>query len=386
MTRDLRYLRRHLSYLDERPQKRKETERNTEETFKSLQSDGWSRLGGYTFNRIIQMTDPLEANRGSGGLIPGGSGYEDLLFFDTETTGLSGGAGNLIFLMGMARITGAAVECEQIFLTDFPGESEFLEFMLQRLKKRRIFVSFNGKSFDSHILKTRFLLNGMHFELEQQIDLLYWARRLWRRSLSDCSLANIEREILGIHRVHDISGFEVPGIYFNYLRTGHTEQLPAVMKHNLQDVLSLVKLFSLVDRIITAEKIPEQTDLSALGSYLLDQQDLRGLQILKNSFAEGDQLSGKIMSLFHKREEQWAEAVGFWKEMVHRGKSLFACLELAKYYEHRRKDPKEALFWVQKIVTWNLPLDIRTRRELAKRRERLEKKLRKSAEIRLDNN
>ena len=52
---------------------------------------------------------------------------EELVFYDTETTGLSGGAGNVIFLFGAAWCEGRDLAVEQLFLSDFPGEPEFLQ-------------------------------------------------------------------------------------------------------------------------------------------------------------------------------------------------------------------------------------------------------------------
>jgi len=56
-------------------------------------------------------------------------------------------------------------------------------------------------------------------------------------------------------------------------------------------------------------------------------------------------------------------------------RSLFAAVELAKYFEHRERDAALALEWVQTILSWRLPLDRRIRGELNHRRRRLMKKL-----------
>ena len=61
--------------------------------------------------------------------------------------------------------------------------------------------------------------------------------------------------------------------------------------------------------------------------------------------------------------------------MAGRRKSLFACIELAKYFEHRERDAGRALDWVQRILSWGLPLDPISRAEINHRRRRLLKKL-----------
>ena len=49
-----------------------------------------------------------------------------------------------------------------------------------------------------------------------------WADRPATRS---CSLGALEEAILGVQRFDDVPGFEIPGRYFNYLRTGDLEPL-----------------------------------------------------------------------------------------------------------------------------------------------------------------
>jgi hypothetical protein len=301
------------------------------------------------------------------------------LFFDTETTGLSGGAGNSAFLVGMAWIDGQMLATEQVFLKDFPGEGEFLSVLSQRLAQHRVFVSYNGRAFDAHILRTRFLLNRMEMTLEQQTDLLYWSRRLWRRILPNCSLSTVEREILGIVRGVDVSGFEVPGIYLQYLRSGEPGRLDAVLEHNLQDVRTLADLLATINTVLVSRKIARETavraDRAALGSFFLSRDEHWGVELLKGSFATGDEGAGRALSLYYKRRGAWREAVDLWKQMASKRKSLFAGIELAKYFEHRARDPEQALTWVRTILSWQLPLDRRLRGDLSLRRQRLLKKI-----------
>lgn len=131
----------------------------------------WERLEPYVYRRRIRR--PIEDASSFGcalltGLEPEaarGFGTEDLLFFDTETTGLSSGAGSVVFLVGMCWIENGGATVEQLFLSDFPGEPGFLSYLNTRFPPERIFVSYNGKSFDSHILRSRFLMNGMSFDM-----------------------------------------------------------------------------------------------------------------------------------------------------------------------------------------------------------------------------
>ncbi|MBN2551625.1 MAG: ribonuclease H-like domain-containing protein, partial [Spirochaetales bacterium] len=261
---------------------------------------GWEAAGAYCLRRRLHFPSPLAETRISQFLLPAGYTAPDLLFFDTETTGLSGGAGNSIFLMGMAWIEAGALSVEQVFLKDFPGEGEFLSLLAGRLNRHRVFVSYNGRAFDAHVLRTRFLLNRMALELEQQTDLLYWSRRLWRRVLPDCSLSTVEREILGIRRELDVPGFEVPGIYLEFLRSGRPGRLDAVLEHNLQDVRTLADLLVTVNSILLCRDRPGAAepageadrsagtgtaDRTALGSFFLSRDESWGVELLKSAFS-----------------------------------------------------------------------------------------------------
>jgi len=347
---------------------------------------GWEAVGEYTLRRRLRFPSPLQGAGISEFLLPSSFTTSDLLFFDTETTGLSGGAGSSVFMVGMAWIEGRRLATEQLFLRDFPGEGEFLSVLNRRLTQHRVFVSYNGRAFDAHVLRTRFLLNRMELTLERQTDLLYWSRRLWRRSLPDCSLATIEREILGVVRAADVSGFEVPGIYLDFLRSGDPGRLDAVLEHNLQDVRTLAELLVTINSILVSrDKAPEaavqRADRTALGSFFLSRDERWGVELLKSSFAGGDEGAGRALSLYYKRRGAWREAVDLWKQMASKRKSLFAGIELAKYFEHRERNPGRALAWVGTILSWQLPLDRRLRGELFHRRQRLLKKAARRSSI-----
>ena len=404
-------LEKRLRYLEKAWQQRSEQqsrEGEKQEEYREYREQlfsrerGWEQAGRYTLRRRLHLPSSLAATGISEYLLPDGYTPEDLLFFDTETTGLSGGAGNSIFLMGMAWIQGEKLAVEQLFLKDFPGEAEFLSLLAERINRYRVFVSYNGRAFDAHVLRTRFLLNRMSIELEQQTDLLYWSRRLWRRVLPDCSLGTIEREILGIRRELDVPGFEVPGIYLEYLRSGRPGRLDAVLEHNLQDVRTLAELMVLINTILTSRDrtIGEQSpgaatagkgdgialgaqshhaDRTSLGSFFLSRNERWGIELLKESFSDGDEGAGRALSLYYKRAGAWSEAVQLWRQMALKRRSLFAAIELAKYFEHREKDIELALEWVQTVFAWRLPLQRSIRGELNHRRQRLLQKLRRRA-------
>jgi len=339
---------------------------------------GWERVGEYTYRRQVRRRLPASGGYKAGFspyLVPPGTETDRLMVYDTETTGLSGGAGSLIFLMGTGWLEKEEACYEQIFLADFPGEPQFLQLVAERLSKADLLVSYNGKGFDSHLLRTRFAMAGSAFDLGKQLDLLYWARRLWKRIMGDCSLGNIERSVLGVRRGPDIPGYEIPGVYLNYLRRGEEQRLGLVFDHNIQDLDSLFRLLFLCNQILTSPESPVTADQTALGSYLLARMDSRGAARLERGFREGDQRAGRVLSLFYKRQQRWGEAAAVWEEMTAESRSLFAVVELAKYYEHRRREPGSALDYVETALRWNLPLIPGERWELEKRKRRLQQKV-----------
>ena len=113
---------------------------------------GWVREGEFFYRRklhfpgrAVELWDPAFS--------PEAESADGLVFYDTETTGLSGGAGSVIFLFGAAWCKGEDLRFEQLFLSDFPGEPEFLMAVEELLRPFTAWVSYNGKTFDSHLLR-----------------------------------------------------------------------------------------------------------------------------------------------------------------------------------------------------------------------------------------
>lgn len=369
-----------LKYLDLLDAKKEKTKTKKKDKLEFTLPASWEKVGEFTYCKTERVENPLVFTDFSEcSLIPRGCTPEDLLFFDLETTGLSGGAGNLCFLLGTGRLLGEILEIRQVFLSDFPGEPEFLTYILPFFKKEYLYVSYNGKSFDSHLIRSRFLLNRMECEIEQQFDLLHISRRFFRRMIGSCSLGDIEEKVLSIQRVNDVSGYEVPDIYFSFLRTGDTEDLLRVFDHNEQDILSLAHLFNLILTLVT-QSIPKplkNIDTGALGQYFLESGNRDGIILLEDAFRKGDVRAGKYASLYYKRAEEWEKALPIWDKMACETKSMFAALELAKYYEHHAKDFPRALGWVERIFEFHLPLSVQDRMELFRRKERIQRKLEK---------
>ncbi len=174
------------------------------------------------------------------------------MFLDLETTGLSRDAGTLAFLVGIAYVQGGQWHVEQWTLGQLRAEAEMLSAVAARVEKiaaeDAMFVTFNGRSFDLPLLQTRMARLGVRSRLGDlpHLDLLLVARRLWRDRLVNCRLGTIETNVLGIRRRADVSGSEIPALYWAWLQAPQRRDLRAQMErireHNHLDLISLVLL------------------------------------------------------------------------------------------------------------------------------------------------
>lgn len=166
---------------------------------------------------------------------------ERLLLFDTETTGLAGGTGTRAFMIGVADWHEGRFRERQLLITTLAAEAAMLDCFASWLRPDSVLVSYNGKSYDSPLLKTRFRLlqrpcplNGL-----AHIDLLHPVRRQWRGVWENCRLATAERQLLQVVREDDLPGAEAPAAWLGFLRGGSAAPLHRVARHNSQDLRSL---------------------------------------------------------------------------------------------------------------------------------------------------
>jgi uncharacterized protein YprB with RNaseH-like and TPR domain len=165
------------------------------------------------------------------------------VFLDTETTGLMGGAGTLVFMIGLGLVVGDQFVVRQVFLRAFGDEPAALEYVAEVCAEASALVTFFGKSFDRHRLADRLALHRMTAALREQRHLdLYWLhRRVHGGALPDGRLKTAEAALLGVRRQDDLPGALCPQVYLDWLRGGKGP-IDRIFAHNLLDVLSLVTL------------------------------------------------------------------------------------------------------------------------------------------------
>ena len=168
----------------------------------------------------------------------------DLLFFDTETTGLAGGTGTRAFMIGAADWHDGALRVRQLYIASMAAERALLRAFASWLSPSTVLASYNGRSYDAPLLRTRYRLARLKDPLDglDHLDLLHPSRRRWRGRWENCRLATIEREALRILREDDLPGSQAPAAWLSYLRGGASTNLRRVAEHNRQDVATLSQL------------------------------------------------------------------------------------------------------------------------------------------------
>jgi RNase H-like protein len=188
--------------------------------------------------------------------------WPDILFLDTETTGLSGGTGTYVFLIGVAHFAGEELVLRQHLLLDLGAERPFIEALKAEIESFRACASYNGKSFDLPIIRTRFVM-AIRSELtidDSHLDLLHPARRLWRDRFGSTSLKQLEESVLDDGRTEDVPGWLIPDAYFHYLRKRDPAIIAPVLEHNARDVISLVRITDRVARAVLAARTGRAPD------------------------------------------------------------------------------------------------------------------------------
>jgi uncharacterized protein YprB with RNaseH-like and TPR domain len=306
------------------------------------------------------------------------------VFLDTETTGLAGGAGTYIFLMGVGYFERDQFCVRQYFMRDFNEERALLSAVNELLSNFEAIVSYNGKTFDVPLIQSRFIMSGMKLNLENpgHFDLLYPARRLWKRRLEDCSLSTVERDILGVIRENDVPGYLVPEIYFRYLKTKDARALKQVFEHNLQDILSLVALVSRMCFLVEDPLNNTQygMDIFSIGKMFDEEKRYEQCthyytEALKHNLAEKETIEIlRLASFAYKRQGEWEDAEKIWKEIIEKSREFiyYPYEELAKYYEHHLKDYQKAETIVEKAL--NMVENIFIRERLQYRLDRIKRK------------
>lgn len=309
----------------------------------------------------------LALDPGLAGCDPGGA-----LYLDTETTGLAGGAGTVAFLVGLAFWDEGGLVLEQLLVRALGEEAPMLARVKERIERASMLVTFNGKSFDMPLLRTRFVMARMQAPPSPpHLDLLHVARRIHGKSVRQgCRLVALEREVLGFERVDDIEGGDVAACYLHFLRTADGRSLMGVVEHNAWDVVAMAALVGVYGE-------PLEGPLPA-GDLVGVARTLRRAGALERAgemAEEAVQRASTPESLraradIAKARGDRARALADFETLAATVDDASVRLELAKLHEHWRRDPARALEWVERGTGEDDPRTRKRVERLARKAER----------------
>lgn len=312
--------------------------------------------GSVDVGSLIELPHDLLAGISSGEVQE--AGPEEWAFLDTETTGLAGGSGTYAFLIGIGHITRAGFRVRQFFMRDYGEEKSQLAAVTQFLEPFKVLVTYNGKSFDQPLLETRYRMNRQKppFARLQHLDLLHGARRLWKLRFDSCRLVELENQVLGIERHGDLPGEMIPYVYFEYLRTREAHRVVPILHHNVMDIATLACLTSIVPWAFHANatsgvKFHHGAELLGLARWLRKAGDWeQAAALFRQSIDRGlkDALLWPAMWDLAQAEKKLGReeaTVAIFTDLAGSPNPLRADAyeELAKYFEHRERNPARAL-------------------------------------------
>lgn len=357
----------------------------------------WNRTARHGTESVGALGERLSACAADASFFAGGApARAPFLFFDIETTGLSGGAGTQVFLVGTGVFETDEFVTRQFVVTRHADERPMLRRVADECACAGTLVSFNGKSFDAPLLETRYLLHRMEWFAAglPHIDVLHPARQFWKRE--DCSLGALEQQLLGCRRTGDVHGFEVPARYFHFVRSGDPRPLAAVLDHNRRDLISLAALTARLLHVVASgpARVRDSREALALGHlYARAGMDAHARDAYaraitlsrapRNAFEETKVEALRALALAWRRARRFDHAACCWRELLTiRGcpppVAREAAEALAIHSEHRLRDFAAARAYVgDRFEDWP---EGRKRDAIAHRLQRLDRKLRRDAD------
>ena len=306
------------------------------------------------------------------------------IFIDLETTGLSGGAGTLAFLVGCGYFDLGAFQVRQFLLPGHSSERALLAAVADFLDGSDLIVTYNGKTFDVPVMETRWSFHRLEMPAiggedgVPHFDMLHPARRLWKNRTErtrgssyemvtgygipgtdegGCRLSTLERTLFDVHRVGDVPGMEIPGRFFGFVRSGDPRPLEPVLEHNRIDLVSLAAVMARAARLAHGghEACADNAEALALGRiYERAEQFGRAEACYRrathssNPFTRADALYRLAVRL--RRDRRFNDAAEAWRQLMEltdprtmrRGAlgelRQVAVEALAIHHEHRAKD------------------------------------------------
>lgn len=204
--------------------------------------------------------------------------YDDLVFMDIETTGLT--HQNPIVSITVSD----GVKTVTKVIENLKDELELISDFLEKYNGSN-FVTYNGESFDLPFIRQRAKFYNMEFDYEST-DLYKYFNK-YRYLFPMKSLRQIEVEkYFEIDRGEDISGAEVVDLFKRHIESYDESILDTIGTHNLKDVESLVYLYENRFLIHRENRIEFGDNYLEIRDISMDHDTLRlkGVTNFKNVF------------------------------------------------------------------------------------------------------
>ncbi len=295
------------------------------------------------------------------------------LYLDTETTGLGPGAGTVAFLIGLAFWDeGPGLVVEQLLVRQLGEEEPALARVEERIARASMLVTYNGKSFDMPVLRTRFVMNRMVAPPEPpHLDLVHVARRLHKGRGIGTRLGAMEREVLGFVREDDVPSGEVSACYLHFLRTGDARSLLGVVEHNAWDVVSMAALVGLYGEPLDGTRLEPQDLVGVARTLVRAGESERAYALADEAAARGaGPAAVRARGDIAKARGDKARALADFEALAVSVDDPTVRLELAKLYEHHAKDAVRAL---EVVAGGTGETDVQREKRTARLRVKVEK-------------
>jgi hypothetical protein len=191
---------------------------------------------------------------------------------------------------------------------------------------------------------------------------------------------------LGVNRSEDFPSEEIPWRYFQYLRTGDFSLVESIIYHNQEDIMSLYGV--VVAGAVLVARSPEgagsdieATELLGVGKVWERAGDLdKSLYFYEKALTKElpDLVSNKVrknLAYHFKKKKQWEKSIELWEYLMENSEDLECFRELAIYYEHRKKDPEEALKYALDGLALSEGHNLKYEQDFKKRVKRLKQKI-----------
>ena len=313
---------------------------------------------------------------------------ERVVFLDTETTGIHGGAGMCPFLIGLGFLKSGSFCVDQYFIRDFDEEPSMLSALARQLDDFDLIVTYNGRSFDLPLVENRYVLCRQEspFKRLTHLDLLFTARRLWRAGHGSCKLTALEARIARFKRGPDIHGSLIPQAYFDYLQLGQATALRSVFSHHLYDIMTLAALtIHAADRVVREPApLDDALDVYSL-ARIFDSARERDKSVRCYELALEIGMPGDVgvramerLAVLYRRTGEHQRSFELCSKLMSGPEfSLAGYTGAALYHERQAKDAATARRVVEEALSRiaGLPRMDKRRERLVARQVRLDKKL-----------